>query len=58
MVIDFEKNMIHKVSEVICIKCKKRFISTRPIKTKLKQLECPKCHNIGYIIETGEILDE
>lgn len=43
-----------KVSEVICVKCGKRWISVRPDGTRLKDLECPGCHVRGYVIETGE----
>lgn len=47
----------HKVSEVICIRCGYRWISVRPLKTKLKSLECPNCNHQGYTIETGEIVE-
>lgn len=53
--VDIDANVPHKVSEVICVKCGKRFISVRPEVTKLKDLECPTCGK-GYIIETGEII--
>lgn len=56
--VDIDELLPHKVSEVICVKCGKRFISVRPEVTKLKDLECPTCGK-GYIIETGEtIFDE
>ena len=51
--INIEEYQEHKVSEVICIKCGKRWIAVRPSITKLKDLECPNC-GAGYIIETGE----
>lgn len=51
---NIEQNIPHKVSEVMCINCKKRFISTRPESVKLKELQCPKCLRQGFIIETGE----
>ena len=47
----------HKVSEVICIKCGYRWISVRPSKTRLKDLQCPSCKYQGYTIETGEIIE-
>ena len=50
-------NQPHKVSEVICIDCKYRWLSVRPTKTLLKDLECPWCGKQGYVIETGEIAD-
>jgi hypothetical protein len=49
--------MPHKYSEVICLKCLTRWIAVRPEKTLLKQLECNICNNIGYVIETGEIME-
>jgi len=42
----------HKVSEVICISCGRRWVAVRPETVKLKELECV-CGN-GNIIETGE----
>lgn len=53
-----EEQMRHKVSEVICVNCKHRWIAVRPTVTMLKNLECPKCHRQGFVIETGEIIDE
>lgn len=56
-VIDIEAQMPHRVSEVICVKCCKRWIAVRPIGTPLKQLECENCGS-GFVIETGELLEE
>ncbi len=56
--INIEENMPHKVSEVICIDCKHRWIAVRPTATLLKELECPQCRLQGYVIETGEIINE
>lgn len=44
----------NKVSQVICLNCFKRWISARPVETKLNELECPECKYQGYVIETGE----
>ena len=44
----------NKVSQVICLKCFRRWISARPTETWLDQLECPTCGCQGYAIETGE----
>ena len=55
-IIDIEENQPHKVSEVICIKCYKRWLAVRLEPTLLKELECPKCGR-GYVIETGEIME-
>ena len=58
MQVSIEENMPHKVSEVICIGCKCRWISVRPTGTPLKDLECPQCGQQGFVIETGEIINE
>lgn len=46
-----------KVSEVICVKCARRWIAVRPVATKLKDLECSKC-GAGFVIETGEEIND
>lgn len=56
--INIEENIPHKVSEVICINCKYRWIAVRPVGTLLKDLECPRCGLQGYVIETGEVINE
>ena len=53
-----EENLPHKVSEVICIDCKYRWLAVRPTITLLKDLECPWCGKQGFVIETGEIIDQ
>ena len=44
----------HKVSQVVCLNCYRRWISARPVDTILADLECPDCGMIGNAIETGE----
>lgn len=44
----------HKVSQVICLSCFRRWIAARPIETRLTDLECPDCRKQGFAIETGE----
>lgn len=56
-IINIEENLPHKVSEVICINCKHRWIAVRPEKTLSRELECPKCQMKGFVIETGEVID-
>ncbi|RLD85280.1 MAG: hypothetical protein DRJ07_03340 [Bacteroidetes bacterium] len=56
-IINIEENLPHKVSMVICLKCLNRWISVRPEKTKLIDLECSECGQ-GFAIETGEIIDD
>lgn len=55
-IVDFEKNMEHEVSELICLKCLNRWIGVYPSKTLLKQLEC-KCGATGCVIKTGQTLN-
>ena len=57
-IIDFEENIPHEVSEVICINCKKRWIAVRPTVTLLKDIDCPGCNKTGYVIETGQKINE
>lgn len=56
-IVNFDEYIPHKVSEVICVKCGKRWVSIRPTRTLLKELECPQCHEQGFVIETGEVVD-
>ena len=44
----------NKVSQVICLFCFRRWISARPVNTRLDELECPNCGQKGLAIETGE----
>lgn len=57
-VIPIEEKMPHKVSEVICVKCGKRWIDVRPSCVLLKSLECPGCGLTGFVIETGEEIND
>lgn len=57
-IIGINDNDPHKVSEVICVRCAKRWICVRPSEVKLIDLKCPECKNQGYVIETGEIITE
>lgn len=47
---DIWANKPHIVSEVVCLKCLKRWIAVRPEETLLKDLECPQCGEIGFAI--------
>lgn len=55
MIVSIDENKPHKVSEVICVRCHKRWIAVRHVGTRLMDLECPNC-GVGGIIETGEDL--
>lgn len=52
-----EKNLPHEVSELICLKCHRRWIGAYPEKTWLKDLHC-KCGAVGCVIKTGQTLPE
>ena len=58
MITPIEEKMPHKVSEVICVKCLYRWIDVRPANVPLINLECAGCGQIGYVIETGEEIDD
>lgn len=53
---NIEEKQLHVVSEVICVDCCHRWISTRPEDTLLKNLECPTCGKQGTTIETGQVI--
>ena len=48
----------HIVQEVICLKCFYRWVAVRPVGTLLKDLECPSCNKVWYVIGTGEPIDD
>jgi hypothetical protein len=56
--LEYEENIPHEVSEVMCINCKKRWIAVRPTITLLKDIDCPGCNQTGYVIETGQKINE
>ena len=58
MIRDINENQPHTLSEVICINCKHRWLAVRPSDVWLKDLECPCCHKIGFVINTGQELEE
>lgn len=53
-----EEEKPHKVSTVVCLNCGQRWVSVRPLGTKLTDLECPQCHTQGAATETGEGLED
>lgn len=57
-IVDINENIPCKVSEVICVKCAYSWQAVRPVVTLLKDLECPWCGRQGFVIETGETLNE
>ena len=55
-IVDYEKNMPHEVAELICLKCLHRWIGVYSQSVLLKEIEC-KCGQIGYVIKTGQTLE-
>lgn len=53
---NIEDYISHICQETICLKCLYRWIDVRPEGTLLKDLECPKCFEVGCVIATGEQL--
>ena len=53
-----EENTPHIVHEAICLCCLHRWVEVRPFGTLLKSLQCPKCEKRGYIIATGQELED
>lgn len=46
----------YAVSELVCLKCLRRWIAVYPRDLPLCQIEC-KCGEVGYVIHTGQELD-
>lgn len=57
MVIDIDSHRPCLTGEIICVYCYYRYIGTWPVDVLLKDLKCPNCEQIGYIIGTGQILE-
>ena len=49
-----EENTPHIVHEAICVACLHRRIEVRPEYSLLKDMECPECGKVGFVIETGQ----
>lgn len=50
-------NTSHIVHEVMCVSCLHRWIGVRPQGVLLKDLECPNCGKVGYVIATGQEME-
>ena len=48
----------HNVGELVCLKCLNRWTGVWPANVLLKRLACPYCKRPGYVILTGERVDE
>ena len=47
----------YEVSELICLKCLKRWIGVYPADVLLKDVEC-KCGAVGFVVKTGQTLPD
>lgn len=54
MIVDFDEYKEHVVQEVVCLKCLQRWVAVYPSGTWLKDIECPNCHEQGFVIATGQ----
>ena len=57
MIRDITECMPHVVQDTVCLKCLYRWIAVYPEGTLLKALQCPECHEQGYVIATGQELE-
>ena len=55
---DIEEGMPHVVQECLCVNCLRRWIDVRPEGVWLKELECPGCGKVGFVIGTGQPMDD
>lgn len=46
----------YEVAELICLKCRRRWIGVYPTTLLLKDIECT-CGEKGFVIKTGQSLD-
>lgn len=49
-----EECVPHRTAEAICLRCLHRYQAVWPEATPMKNLECPNCERVGFIIGTGE----
>lgn len=57
-IVSIDVNAPHECAEVICVACRHRWIGVWPAGKWLKDLECPECHVTGYVICTGQVLED
>lgn len=50
------RDVENEVAELICLKCKHRWIGVYPTTVLLKDIECT-CGEKGFVIKTGQSLD-
>ena len=57
MIASIDDKTPHEVSEVICLKCLRRWIAVYPEDMLLKEIDC-KCGEVGYVIKTGQTIPQ
>lgn len=57
-IIGIEEKQPHLVAECMCVNCLRRWIDVRPEDVWLKDLECPGCGKVGFVIGTGQPIDD
>lgn len=57
-IVAIEEKSLHVVEECMCVKCLRRWIDVRPASVWLKDCVCPGCRERGYVIATGQDLDD
>lgn len=48
----------HELAELICFRCSYRYLAVYPAEALLKTLVCPKCSKPGFMIKTGQTLND
>ena len=56
-IVSNEAYLEHEVSELICLKCLRRWTGVYPVRALLKDLKC-QCGCKGFVIKTGQTLPE
>lgn len=47
-----EENLPHRIHEVMCVECKRRWLAVSPVTVLLRDYECSNGH-IGFVVATG-----
>ena len=48
----------HEIAELLCVRCRRRWIAVFPKTLLLKDIQCPECLTPGGVIKTGQGLEE
>jgi DNA-directed RNA polymerase subunit RPC12/RpoP len=55
-VVCIEAYLPHEVTELVCLRCRHRWISVHRTNTNLREYRCPRCRRMGMVIHTGQTL--